>query len=109
MTRDAFSGTIPNGILVAGSNISIGGECRINGFNGGTAAVTNMILIDAGLTGIKIGDINISGSISNSVFCNSTGSTILIAGGVHDTGMALQATNRAKDVFNSTTNTFFNQ
>lgn len=109
MTRDAFSGTIPNGILVAGSNISIGGECRINGFNGASPSVTNMILIDAGLTNIKIGDINISGSISNSVFCGSTSSTILIAGGVHDTGMALQATNRAKDVFNSTTNTFFNQ
>jgi hypothetical protein len=109
MTRDAFSGTIPNGILIAGSNISIGGECRINGFNGGTAAVTNMILINAGLTNIKIGDINITGSISNSVFCNSTATSILVAGGMHDTGVALQANNRAKDVYNTTTNTFFNQ
>jgi hypothetical protein len=109
LTRDAFVGTIPNAILIAGSNISIGGESRINALNGGSPSVSNMILINAGLTNIKIGDINISGTISNSVFCSSTATSILVAGGMHDTGMALQANNRAKDVYNTTTNTFFNQ
>jgi hypothetical protein len=109
MTRDDFAGTIPTAINVAGSNISIGGECRINGFNGGTAAVTNMILINAGLTNIKIGDITTTGATGNAVFCNATATSILVAGGMHDTGLALQANNRAKDVYNLTTNTFFNQ
>jgi hypothetical protein len=109
MTRDDFAGTIPTAINVAGSNISIGGECRINGFNGGTAAVTNMILINAGLTNVKIGDITTTGATGNAVFCSSTATSILVAGGMHDMGLALQANNRAKDVYNITTNTFFNQ
>jgi hypothetical protein len=98
IVRVAAAGTgNGGGIVMGGSGHLITGN-RISG----NSRIDNAILVNVGATNCVIDGNFITGANSNAVFCNATGSSIVVKNNVGNAGYALQSGNRAFQNLNTT-------
>jgi hypothetical protein len=75
----------------------------------GNSRMTNGISINNGVSNIYVGPNHFSGTLSNSVFSNSTSASVVIWGGFGSQGVGVNAANKVFGFMNSSDNQFQSQ